>query len=225
MRAAVPLLLARCSARAIRATRKNIVGAFDSVLKQGCDGIEFDVRRTKCGNAVVCVSAKVGTKAISQLTRAELPGLPLLEDALRRNGDRLFLDIELKVPGLEPRVVAALRHRPPQSYVVSSASPAVIMELKARSGFVSVGIICSKPRQLMAWRALPVEYVMVHAELLTRRLIQLVHSAGKRVFAWAVNDKNSMLRLANWGVDGIISDDTHLLVQTLGRARPVRSVA
>jgi hypothetical protein len=32
-----------------------------------------------------------------------------------------------------------------------------------------------------------------------------------------------MLRLASWGVDGIISDDTRLLVRTLGKSRPEQS--
>ena len=36
-----------------------------------------------------------------------------------------------------------------------------------------------------------------------------------RIFVWTVNDPEAMLRLAAWGVDGIISDDTELLVRTL----------
>jgi glycerophosphoryl diester phosphodiesterase len=32
---------------------------------------------------------------------------------------------------------------------------------------------------------------------------------------WTVNDKEAMLRMANWGVDGIISDETERLVHTL----------
>ena len=35
------------------------------------------------------------------------------------------------------------------------------------------------------------------------------------LFAWTVNEKASMFRLADWGVDGIISDKTELLVRTL----------
>lgn len=98
---AAPLLLARCSARALRATRESIADSFDSAVQQRCDGIEFNVRRTKCGHAVVCLSARVGGKLISGLTRSQVPRLPLLEEALRRNGDRFFMDIELRAPGLE----------------------------------------------------------------------------------------------------------------------------
>jgi glycerophosphoryl diester phosphodiesterase len=36
------------------------------------------------------------------------------------------------------------------------------------------------------------------------------------VITWTVNDPQQMRRIAEMGVDGIISDDTKLLVKTLG---------
>jgi glycerophosphoryl diester phosphodiesterase len=50
--------------------------------------------------------------------------------------------------------------------------------------------------------------------LVTRKLVDEVHSAGKKLLTWTVNDSKAMLRLADWKVDGIISDDTQLLVAT-----------
>ena len=44
-----------------------------------------------------------------------------------------------------------------------------------------------------------------------------VHRTGKQVFVWTVNRAEDMVRLAKWGVDAIISDDTELLVRTLGK--------
>jgi glycerophosphoryl diester phosphodiesterase len=43
-----------------------------------------------------------------------------------------------------------------------------------------------------------------------------VKGAGKKVIVWTVNSAEDMRRFAEQGVDGIISDDTKLLVQTLG---------
>jgi glycerophosphoryl diester phosphodiesterase len=109
-----------------------------------------------------------------------------------------------------------LREHPPErNYLISTFLPEVVMELKVRSGRVPVGIICSKASQLMAWKRLPVEYVIVHKALVTQRLVDLVQTAGKRIFAWTVNDRKSMLRLASWGVDAIISDRPRVLVNTL----------
>jgi len=42
------------------------------------------------------------------------------------------------------------------------------MELKARSAAVPTGIICEKAGQLMRWRELPAQYIIVHYSLLTR---------------------------------------------------------
>ena len=67
---------------------------------------------------------------------------------------------------------------------------------------------------LRRWPALPVTYVAPHYNLLTPQLIETLHAAGKTVITWTVNDQQQMLRAAELGVDGIISDDTKLLVKT-----------
>jgi glycerophosphoryl diester phosphodiesterase len=182
------------------AVAENTQPAFEHALRQGCDGFEFDVRRTACGCGVVCHSARVGKELISRVVRGKVKHLPRIEDVIRRYGGRGFLDIELKVRGLESRVLSALRETPPErEYVISSFLPEVILELKARSATVPVGIVCGNPGQLMAWRKLPVEYVIVRQTLVTRKLIQRIQDAGRKIFVWTVNDKASMLRLAGSG--------------------------
>ncbi len=54
-----------------------------------------------------------------------------------------------------------------------------------------------------------------HESLVDEQLIAEVRKAGRRLFIWTVNDRNNMLRAAKWGVEGIISDETELLVNTL----------
>jgi glycerophosphoryl diester phosphodiesterase len=214
--ATAPILLGHRGARSVRSVPENTIVSFDLALEHGCDGVEFDLRLTGCGRALVCHNAKVGKITVARATSRQLLHLPRLEDVLRHYGHRIFLDIELKVKGLESKVLAALRERPLNgNYVVSSFLPDVVMELKVRSAAVPTGIICQKASQLMRWRELPAQYIIVHYSLLTKRLINLIHDAGKKVFAWTVNDAKSMVRLTNWGVDGIISDDTQLLAKTL----------
>jgi glycerophosphoryl diester phosphodiesterase len=66
------------------------------------------------------------------------------------------------------------------------------------------------------WTDLPAAYVIPHHELVEPELIRKVKGAGKKVIVWTVNDAADMQRFADWGVDGIISDDTSLLCRTLG---------
>lgn len=220
-----PLLLGHRGAPAA-AIRENSLAAFDRAMEQGCDGFEFDVRQTACGQAVVCHDPKSGRIVISRATRDQLSALPSLEEVVRRYGQRGFLNVELKVRGLESNVLALLRDHPPErGYVVSSFLPEVLLELKARSGDVPVGIICASSAQLMGWRQLPVEYVILHQSLVTKRLVQLIHSTGSKVLAWTVNTRKVMLRLSLWGVDGIISDNVSLLVRTLGKGASANPIS
>lgn len=211
-----PLLLGHRGARASAAVRENTLASFDLALEHGCDGFEFDVRLTGCGRALVCHDPKVEGITVSQATCDQLLHLPRLEDVLQGHSRRAFLDIELKAPGLESKVLLALHECEPQhGYVVSSFLPEVLLELRTRSAIVPLGFICDRQEQLARWRELPAEYVIPHHTLIREQLVEQVHEAGKKLFAWTVNDKASMLRLAEWGVDAIVSDETELLVRTL----------
>jgi glycerophosphoryl diester phosphodiesterase len=68
---------------------------------------------------------------------------------------------------------------------------------------------------LLRWIHLPIEYVIPHHTLVAETLIRELKAAGKKILVWTVNSPAQMRRLRDWGVDGIISDDTRLLVQTL----------
>src|SRR5438874_482554 len=97
-----PLLLGHRGARGRKySVRENTIAAFDLALQHGCDGFEFDVRLTADNCAVVCHDAKFAGITIAKSDAARLRGLPLLETVLERYARNAFLDIEIKVPGLE----------------------------------------------------------------------------------------------------------------------------
>lgn len=210
------LLLGHRGTRVSNAVAENTLAAFDLALKSGCDGFEFDVRRTACGTAVICHDEKVQGVSVAKAACGQLESLPCLEDVLARYAGRAFLDIELKVAGLESETLVALREHPPErGYVVSSFLPEVLLELRARSAEVSLGFICDQKKTLDRWPELPVDYVVPKHTLVTAQLVEAVHRASKTLLTWTVNDEKAMRRLAEWGVDGIIADDPDLLVKTL----------
>ncbi len=213
----LPLLLGHRGARASAGVPENTFASFDLALQHGCGGFEFDVRLAACGTALVCHNPKVGKITVSGAQANQLPQLPRLSQVLQRYGQRAFLDIELKLEDLESKVLEALQEYPPrQGYVVSSFLPEVVMEMEARSASVSIGIICENPSQLARWPELPADYVIAHHSLVDERLVQKVQRAGLKILVWTVNDEEAMRRFARWGVDGLISDETELLVRTLG---------
>ncbi len=221
-----PLLLGHRGAR--NCAPENTLAAFDLALEHGADGFEFDVRRTRDARSVVCHDAKfrrlaVRTHTLEQLrarSRSVEERPPSLDEVLERYSRRAFLNLEIKVRGWEREVVAALkRSDPQQGYCISSFLPSVVRKLHALDSGLPLGIICQSRWQLRRWKTLPVTYVIPHYRLLTLPLVQRLHAGGKTVITWTVNNPAQMLHASASGVDGIISDDTELLVKTMRAKR------
>jgi glycerophosphoryl diester phosphodiesterase len=210
-----PLLLGHRGARACRQIPENTLASFELCLQHGCDGFEFDVRRSDDGQAVICHDATIGGMEIENTASKSLP-LPTLEEVLRQFAHRAFLDVELKVAGLEARTLAELRKHPPQKgYVVSSFLPEVLTVIHDLDPAIPLGFLCETRNQLRGWRLMPAEWVIPQFKLVDEELVELVHAAGKRIMVWTVNRAEIMHEIAEWGVDAIISDETGLLVRSL----------
>jgi glycerophosphoryl diester phosphodiesterase len=203
---------------------ENTLPAFDLSLKHGVDGFEFDVRCTRGKESIVCHDRKfnrmaVRTRTLEQIhAKCSMDGKPpCLEDVLELYSRKAFLNIEVKVRGMEQVVLEAVKRFSPQrGYFISSFLPSVVRKLHALDSSLVLGAISKSYWHLRRWKALPVSYVVPHFGLLTPKLVDELHVAGKTVITWTVNDPSKMLQAAAMGVDGIISDDTKLLVKTLG---------
>jgi glycerophosphoryl diester phosphodiesterase len=216
---------------------ENTFAAFDLALQAGCDGFEFDVRCTRDRQLVVLHDPKlrglgVGASACAELRQRwqekvvprlppppssahQEPAPPCLPDVLQRYRGRAFLDIELKVAGVEEGVLRALREHPPAAFVVSSFLPQVLRDLGERDDRIPLGLICENTRQLALWPHLPVSFVIPHFKLASRELVEELHAAGKKVMVWTVNREPEMRRMAELGVDGIVSDDPARLAKAI----------
>jgi glycerophosphoryl diester phosphodiesterase len=164
----------------------------------------------------VCHDPDSGGLEIATASAAQCLSLPRFEDVVARYHARAFLDIELKVPGLEGIVAAGLKeHWPERGFVVSSFLPEVVLAMRAEDAAIPVGLICDTREELLRWTDLPITYVIPHHKLVDARLVQAVRRAGKKILVWTVNSRAEMEKLGDWGVDGIISDHTSLLARTL----------
>jgi glycerophosphoryl diester phosphodiesterase len=231
-----PLLLGHRGAR-VPQLPENTLAAFDWSLQAGCDGFEFDVRGTRDRQLVVVHDARVCGMEVAGNTYSELqqrweervvPRLPLtqrrsltheqlalpcLQDVLQPYGGRAFLDLELKVDGLEDSVLRVLRDSPPARLVVSSFLPDVLNTFRQKDEEIPLGLICENARQLARWPKLPVSFVIPNHKLASEELIDDLHGAGKKVVVWTVNRDEDVRRFTAWGVDGIVSDDPEMLVK------------
>lgn len=211
-----PLLLGHRGVRGLKSIAENTIAAFDRAIADGCDGFEFDVRLTRDGVAVIWHDEKVRLIKVARARAEKLNRLPRLEDVLVRYQTSAFLDIELKVPGLEALTCGLLRRHPPaRGYVVSSFLPEVLRTLHDIDPKIPLGLICEKSSHLSVWSEVPAEYVMLSSKFATPYAIVKLRRANKKVVVWTVNQATEMRRFAEFGVDGIVSDKTKLLCRTV----------
>lgn len=210
---------------------ENTFAAFDHALASGCDGFEFDVRRTADGVPVVWHDARLRGRFVSRQeyeslrercsTAARLPRRPAialceLEALLERYAPLAWMDIEVKVSGVEAQVAGLVRRYPPvRGFVISSFRRRVLLELHRIDPTLPLGFIFDRMPRARVWRALPVEYVMPAARLVTASRVRQFHAEGRKVLTWTVNQASAMRRLTEAGVDGMIGDDPLLLAREM----------
>ncbi len=109
------------------------------------------MRLTADGHAVVCHDATAhGLKLLNPQPKSWR--LPQLREVLARYQSTAFLDIELKVSGLEAIATDLLRKlTPARGFVVSSFLPEVLRTIHELDATIPLGLICETQAELSLW--------------------------------------------------------------------------
>jgi glycerophosphoryl diester phosphodiesterase len=217
-------------------TPGNTLASFDAAVAHGVDMIEFDV-----------LPENLEDPAGSRLVLAhdyshDVRRAPSLEEGLDHLAGAAFadihLDVDLKVPGYEHRVIDALRERElldralisttfeesldrvrtlaPQARLGWSIPKARRDYTSSRLtklpalGMVQYGRIVLPRRAPAALAAGRCDAFMVYWRLVTRRLVDAVQGAGGELYVWTVDDARHIRRFEAMGVDGVITNDPRL---------------
>jgi glycerophosphoryl diester phosphodiesterase len=70
-----------------------------------------------------------------------------------------------------------------------------------------------------AFHAFQVPEMVETTRVVSPRFLRVARGAGRLVQVWTVNDRDDMRRLADWGVDGWITDRPDLALEVVGLAR------
>jgi glycerophosphoryl diester phosphodiesterase len=152
--------------------------------------------------------------------------------------DRVEIDLDIKLPGREEELVAALRERDLTGRAMVSTmelySLGRVAELapELRRGWtypkvtkdwaskrwarapMAAALVAMRHRLPgLAAERLPrfgVESMWVYHPLVSPRLARITKLAGVELIAWTVDDRTRMERLVGYGVDGICSNDPRL---------------
>ena len=142
---------------------------------------------------------------------AETPALPAVLQALPNHaGARVLIARTLWAKRDEANALKVLAEISDPGPVHQSASTGEVVDFMGR--LMSGGFDGYAPEG----RALQIPRAHGEIELVTEASVTAAHQHGLEVHVWTVNDAAEMRDLLRLGVDGIISDDTRLLVATLG---------
>ncbi|MBI5669733.1 MAG: glycerophosphodiester phosphodiesterase [Chloroflexi bacterium] len=223
----------------------NTLPAFELAARQGADGIELDVWRTKDGEIVIVHDAVVdkttdGTGLVQQMTTAQLHELdagswfgpqfartriPTLDEVFEAVGQRLIINVELKsetvgTDGLEALVADKIRrHNLAQRVIVSSFSPFALRRFRRLLPEVPIGFLYAEdvPRFLRLFMiGLPHEARHPHHTMIDADYMDWARHSGYRVNTWTVNDLARAVELRDLGVDAIMSDHPGKVREALG---------
>ena len=237
----------RAGARPLRVGHKgaahiepgNTRASFDAALAHGVDMIEFDVLSEHPDGSGELLVAHDYEDARSRT--------PLtLEQAIGHLAGDAFaaveLDVDVKLPGYELRVVDALRAaRLTDRALLSGMFPSSLARVRAAEPSLRLGWSVPRVRRdytsdmltaipalamLTGYRALlprrardalrsgVVDAIMAHWRVVTPALVRAVADGGGELYVWTVDDAARIGKLTAMGVSGIITNDPRLFAST-----------
>ena len=217
----------------------NTVASFEAALAAGVDMIEFDVLSERVDGTGELFLAH----DYSDLERRRGEALTLADGLELFRGEAyadVELDVDLKLPGYEDRVLDALRDAGLlERSMISTMEEASLRHIRSAAPQVKLGWSVprvkrnpfqSKVTAVPAYallqvirRRLPgqvaravregrVDAIMANWRVVTPRLVSGVLDAGGEVYVWTVDDPEQIEYLRGLGVTGCISNDPRLLV-------------
>lgn len=220
----------------------NTIASFEAAVEVGVDVIELDVLWTQDGHPRLPAGERSPLVVAHDWHDAERRTPLALGEALDAFAapplDAVEIDLDLKLPGREEEIVAALRERELVGRAMVStmelSSLARLRELEpdlrrgwtypkvrrdwaskrwARAPMLAALVAMRRRLPALAARALPelgVNSMWVYHPLVSARLARVTQEAGIELIAWTVDELRHMERLAAVGVSGLCSNDPRL---------------
>jgi glycerophosphoryl diester phosphodiesterase len=206
----------------------NTLASFRRALAIGVDMIEFDVRRCGDGQLVLAhdetLPSPTGELAVAETDLANLRALDLgggeriltLEEGLDCLRGRCALMIDLKGEGFEAELVDAI-HRAglaPGELVIPGGTLFSRSAIRALDPALPLSLSLDPEAEPLLTRAfmeaIDTEAVTWHHRLITPERVALLHARSLTVYTWTVDDPETMRRVCDAGVDGIITNRPEL---------------
>jgi glycerophosphoryl diester phosphodiesterase len=207
---------------------ENTLRSFRRAVADGCDEIELDLRVTADGELVIMHDAVVdrttsGTGAVEELTLAELRALDAgLGEQIPTWAETVAaIDVrfqaEVKAEAAVPLLAQSLKsdRALAERTLVTSFHPEILLAIREAFPDVTTGHIFGRTPDIAEvvtrTRAAGATWSLCGIAGLTPEVVADLHTAGLSVTAWPVPDAETLATAASLGVDGITTDNPHLL--------------
>ncbi|QDV37284.1 Glycerophosphoryl diester phosphodiesterase [Tautonia plasticadhaerens] len=217
---------------------ENTLAAIRAAIDSGADAAEIDVQL--CADGVVAVVHDEDLRRVAgdprriveldfeELRRIDVgrwfgpdflgERIPSLDEVLDEAGDRITLNIELKMPRERadptPLVTAVLdaldRKRARGRCVVSSLSYEAVAEVRRQAPGLPIGFIIFKA--LGDPTRLDLDFLSVRESVATDDLIAGARRRGWPVHVWTVNDPGRLASLVDRGIADVLTSDPRTMV-------------
>lgn len=218
---------------------ENTIPAFVQAINDNADWIELDVHETKDGVLVITHDANIkritGKKVyVYDLTYEELEKysigswinmnyqdvkIPTLEEVLQLCQGKVKLNIELKPTGHEKdfanKVINMIKkYNLQDNSYLASGKEYILKEIKT----IDPNIKTIYDMMVAEGDITKFDFADVYSieqSYISSNIIKRVHNAGKSIYAWTVNDPDAMHKLADMGIDNIVTDNPALAKKIL----------
>lgn len=209
---------------------ENTIPALESAIEELADYAEIDVQQTKDGVIVLMHDSNLkrttgyngylwnlNYEKVQQLDAGSWYGpefagtkVPTLEEVLHVCKGKINLNIELKnsskKSGLEERVVELIeKYNFQRQCIITSTHVNDLNKIKTLNPQLKTGYIIAVAYGNFYDRE-DIDFFSMRSSFLNEAVVQKIHSKGKEVHAWTVNNRRELERMKRLEVDNVITD-------------------
>lgn len=211
---------------------ENTLAAIERAITLGAAWVEVDVQA--CADGLVVIHddtlerttngvGAVATQPLAALRRLDAGAgerIPLPREVLDACRGRCAVNLELKGPGVAPRLTPLLREMlaggwPPGALLCSSFDWTQLDALRAALPALALGVLCERVdvvvlAQAQRLHAPVIACALDHADAAA---VNAAHEAGRALWVYTVDRPQDLARLAGLGVDAVFSDSPLVAVK------------
>ena len=211
---------------------ENTLESIQKALAFGIDGAEIDVHACGSGELVVFHdftldrmtngTGEIGKRSLYELKQLRVEGMfqiPTLTEVLDLVGSKYLVNIELKGKHTASKACHIIKYYIEtkgwsyNNFIVSSFQHHELEDVFKMNKDISLGVLTKANVAEAIGFAKTVKAIAIHPNfaLITRDNVKFAQAKGYKVITWTVNDEETIKRMKDYGVDGIISDNPEKL--------------